>query len=329
MPTHAWANRVCSSVLCVLLLMTVLSACTASGGGGSPPTTIWIVDDISVSTCPLSGEEVERDCTVRAPTDQAPGERLPVIVLLHGFGGTPGGERASGGWDDAVVANRFVLVTPGGQHDGWNAGGCCGLAQSLGIDDVGYLAWLISWVRGLPIVDPGRVGLVGFSNGGMMAQRLACEQADRIAGIATVAGGLPEPLQATCKPARALPVLVIHGTEDPIVPWSGGAVAGFEDFGKVLSARETAKFWAANNRCGDGGVIAAEPDRDPKDGTRVKMEVFASCPAGAAVKLAAVEGGGHTWPGGYQYLPERFIGRTSRDIDANQIIWNFFRRAAR
>ena len=248
----------------------------------------------------------------------------PLLMVLHGSAGS--GEDmmtvTQRGFERLADKEKFVVVYPDALERRWND-------QGGTVDDVGFLLAIVDKLVADGLVDKNRIYVAGISNGGMMAQRLACEQADRIAGIATVAGGLPEPLQATCKPARALPVLVIQGTEDPIVPWSGGAVAGFEDFGKVLSARETAKFWAANNRCGDGGVIAAEPDRDPKDGTRVKMEVFASCPAGAAVKLAAVEGGGHTWPGGYQYLPERFIGRTSQDVDANMLIWDFFKGGVR
>ena len=248
----------------------------------------------------------------------------PLLMVLHGSAGS--GEDmmtvTQRGFERLADKEKFVVVYPDALERRWND-------QGGTVDDVGFLLAIVDKLVADGLVDKNRIYVAGISNGGMMAQRLACEQADRIAGIATVAGGLPEPLQATCKPARALPVLVIQGTEDPIVPWSGGAVAGFEDFGKVLSARETAKFWAANNRCGDGGVIAAEPDRDPKDGTRVKREVFASCPAGAAVKLAAVEGGGHTWPGGYQYLPERFIGRTSQDVDANMLIWDFFKGGVR
>ena len=248
----------------------------------------------------------------------------PLLMVLHGSAGS--GEDmmtvTQRGFERLADKEKFVVVYPDALERRWND-------QGGTVDDVGFLLAIVDKLVADGLVDKNRIYVAGISNGGMMAQRLACEQADRIAGIATVAGGLPEPLQATCKPARALPVLVIQGTEDPIVPWSGGAVAGFEDFGKVLSARETAKFWAANNRCGDGGVIAAEPDRDPKDGTRVKMEVFASCPAGAAVRLAAVEGGGHTWPGGYQYLPERFIGRTSQDVDANSLIWNFFKETGK
>ena len=276
-----------------------------------------------VSETLKSGGDIRNYWLVR-PEGLEKTKPAPLLMVLHGSAGS--GEDmmtvTQRGFERLADKEKFVVVYPDALERRWND-------QGGTVDDVGFLLAIVDKLVADGLVDKNRIYVAGISNGGMMAQRLACEQADRIAGIATVAGGLPEPLQATCKPARALPVLVIHGTEDPIVPWSGGAVAGFEDFGKVLSARETAKFWAANNRCGDGGVIAAEPDRDPKDGTRVKMEVFASCPAGAAVKLAAVEGGGHTWPGGYQYLPERFIGRTSQDVDANMLIWDFFKGGVR
>ena len=277
----------------------------------------------SVSETLKSGGDLRNYWLVR-PEGIEKTKPAPLLMVLHGSAGS--GEDmmtvTRRGFERLADKEKFVVVYPDALERRWND-------QGGTVDDVGFLLAIVDKLVADGLVDKNRIYVAGISNGGMMAQRLACEQADRIAGIATVAGGLPEPLQATCKPARALPVLVIQGTEDPIVPWSGGAVAGFEDFGKVLSARETAKFWAANNRCGDGGVIAAEPDRDPKDGTRVKMEVFASCPAGAAVKLAAVEGGGHTWPGGYQYLPERFIGRTSQDVDANMLIWDFFKDAGK
>ena len=276
-----------------------------------------------VSETLKSGGDIRNYWLVR-PEGLEKTKPAPLLMVLHGSAGS--GEDmmtvTQRGFERLADKEKFVVVYPDALERRWND-------QGGTVDDVGFLLAIVDKLVADGLVDKNRIYVAGISNGGMMAQRLACEQADRIAGIATVAGGLPEPLQATCKPARALPVLVIQGTEDPIVPWSGGAVAGFEDFGKVLSARETAKFWAANNRCGDGGVIAAEPDRDPKDGTRVKMEVFASCPAGAAVKLAAVEGGGHTWPGGYQYLPERFIGRTSQDVDANMLIWDFFKGGVR
>ncbi|MEW6377268.1 MAG: hypothetical protein AB1502_15940 [Thermodesulfobacteriota bacterium] len=91
-------------------------------------------------------------------------------------------------------------------------------------------------------------------------------------------------------------------------------------FGKVLSTSGTVKFWVSRNQCSPSPVISWEPDKDPQDGTRVRREVYGQGREGTEVILYAIEGGGHTWPNGYQYLGERLIGRISLDMDANEVI---------
>lgn len=245
---------------------------------------------------------------------------VPLLFVLHGSAGS--GEVmmtvTQRGFEQIADKEKLIVVYPDAMERRWNE-------QGGTVDDVGFLLALSDKLAAEYPVDMKRVYMAGISNGGMMAQRVACQHPDRVAGIATVAGSMPEALAAKCKPSRPVPVMVIHGTDDPIIPWGGGAVAGFEAFGKVVSAAETAGFWAANNRCRRTAVAVREPDRDPGDGTRIRVELFADCIAGADVSLVAVEGGGHTWPGGYQYMPERFIGKTSRDIDASRMIWDFFR----
>ena len=249
---------------------------------------------------------------------------VPLLFVLHGSAGSGEDMMAvtQRGFERIADKERIVVVYPDALERRWND-------QAGSVDDAGFLLAVVDKLSAAGIVDRKRVYMAGISNGGMMAQRMACEHSDRVAGIATVAGSLPEKLAGTCNPSQPIPVIIIHGTEDPIVPWGGGAVAGFEEFGKVLSARETAGFWAKKNQCRGSALVVPEPERDPKDGTSVRLEIFADCTSNADVSLIAVEGGGHTWPGGYQYLPERFIGRTSRDIDANQMIWGFFRRLPR
>lgn len=124
------------------------------------------------------------------------------------------------------------------------------------------------------------------------------------------------------------------GTKDPFVPWEGGTDPGIwwigkkgeraRSIGDLLPVPEGARFWADANGCPPVPSTAYEPDRDPKDGTRVRRETFGPCHGGSEVVLYAVEGGGHTWPGGWQYLPESMVGPTGRDIDANDVIFRFF-----
>ena len=245
----------------------------------------------------------------------------PLLFVLHGSAGS--GEDmiaiTQHGFEKIADKDKIVVVYPDALERRWND-------QDGTADDAGFLLAIAEKLAAESLIDKKRIFVAGISNGGMMAQRLACEHAERVAGIATVAGTLPEKLASVCKPSRPVPVLVIHGTADPIVPWNGGPVAGFEDFGKVLSVRETVAAWAGHNGCRDAAATATLTDRDPQDGTTIRTERFKDCAPGAAISLIIVEGGGHTWPGGFQYLPERFIGKTSRDIDATQAIWEFFRQ---
>jgi len=121
------------------------------------------------------------------------------------------------------------------------------------------------------------------------------------------------------------------GTEDPLVPWEGGETpdpTGKRMLGEILSVPETIEVLVRHNQCSTSPTGAWEPDRYPQDGTQVRREVYAACKEGTEVVLYAIEGGGHSWPGGYQYLSEQFIGRTCRDIDASDAIWNFFKNHA-
>ena len=245
---------------------------------------------------------------------------LPLIFVLHGSAGS--GEDmmkvTQRGFERLSDRDKFVVVYPNVLGGRWNE-------QDGTTDDAGFFLAVADHLAAQGLVDVKRVYVAGLSNGGMMAQRMACEQSDKVAAIASVAGSMTEKMAIACKPSRAVPVLLIHGTEDPIIPWNGGFIAGFEEYGKVISARETVRFWAEHNKCNGTAVVSPEPDRDPQDGTRVQFEIFAGCSNKSEVTLVAIEGGGHTWPGGYQYMPERFIGRTSKDIDANTVIWNFLR----
>lgn len=299
-------RKVSILVLVIMLLLQVRSVGAAPSG---------------LSVAQLRHGNELRTYWTYLPAGVSANSSVPLLFVLHGSAGS--GEDmiaiTQHGFERIADKEKFVVVYPDALERRWNE-------QDGTADDVGFLLAIADKLAAESLIDKKRIFIAGISNGGMMAQRLACEHADRIAGIATVAGTLPEKLAKVCNPARPVPALVIHGTADPIVPWNGGPVAGFEEFGKVLSARETVAVWAANNRCRGAAVTAASADRDPEDGTRIRTERFTDCAAGVGVSFLIVEGGGHTWPGGFQYLPERFIGRTSHDIGANQIIWDFFRQ---
>lgn len=275
---------------------------------------------------------LERTYREYIPALYSPAKPMPLVLLLHGGGGTSEGmeKLTLGGFHRLSDREGFIVVYPDGIEKHWNDGR--GLeayrAHRENIDDVGFISALIEHLIRTLNVDPNRIYAAGISNGGQFSQRLACELSNRIAAIGVVAIQLPEHLPSSCAPKRPVSVLMMPGTEDPLVPWEGGEI-GFRrgrKFGRVLSVPESLRFWAKQNQCPGSPVVNYEPDRDPKDGTRVRREAYVPCGEGTEVILYAVEGGGHTWPGGDQYLPVRIIGRTSRDIDANEVIWGFLKR---
>lgn len=239
-----------------------------------------------------------------------------------------------GGLDRLAEKEGFLVVYPNGIDRHWNDGRSADetgwKAQGENVDDVGFISALIDELVRTRNADPRRVYVTGVSNGGQMAHRLACELADKVAAIAPVIAQMPAHFAPRCKPARPVSVLMMPGTDDPLIPWEGGTIRlGRQTFGKALSVRETVKFWTRHNGCPETPEVSSEPDRDPADGMRVRKEAYKGCRERTSVVLYAIEGGGHTWPGGYQYLPESIVGKINRDIDAAEAIWEFFRKQER
>ena len=313
---------VISLALASPLFLPGASASAPGDGSGSTPGSI------------IAGG-LERTFRLYIPPSHDRSRPAPLIIALHGGGGTGAAmERLTvGGLNRLAARDGFVVVYPNGVDRHWNDGRGISdyRAHREDIDDVGFIAALIDHLVQTQGIDRSRVYATGISNGGLFSQRLARELAQRITAIGVVAISMSDKIALMRAPARPVSVLLMPGTEDPLVPWAGGDI-GFpgatRKVGKVLSVAESVAAWVALNRCTPPPSASWEPDRDPNDGTRVRREAYGPCRDGTEVVLLAVEGGGHTWPGGWQYFPERVIGRTSRDIDANEVIWSFFKRHA-
>lgn len=263
----------------------------------------------------ITVDGLERTYEFYAPPSIKSGQPAALVIVLHGGGGRGRGIRTMTQFNPLADEKGFYVAYPDGLNRQWNDSRefIQGRTQA---DDVAFIKALITTLKQQYPIN--RVFMTGMSNGGMMTYRLACELSDLITAAAPVAGNLVKDYD--CKPSRPVPLLAINGTADPLVPYNGGVVA--REHGEVLSTEDTMTFWASNNGCTGTPSEEALPDTDPNDGTRVYKRTYPDC--AAPLMLYRIEKGGHTWPGGRQYLPKRLIGPVNRDIDATRLIWDFF-----
>jgi len=254
-------------------------------------------------------------------------DEQPLVFALHGGGGNSDNMIALtlGGFNTLSDGEGFIVVYPEGYDKHWNDGR--GIQDYTShrdnIDDVGFFSAMIDYFDGRLNIDRKRVYATGISNGSFMSHRLGIESPDRFAAVAPVVGQLTENL-SLLTPMGPIPVCIIVGIDDPIIPSTGGdiTILNASGMGRVISAADTVNYWVSNNGCDPTPVVTWLPDVDPADGTLVRREKYVN---GTEVVYYAVEGGGHTWPGGWQYLGEWLVGKTCRDMDANTVIWNFFK----
>ncbi|HXW56153.1 MAG TPA: PHB depolymerase family esterase [Candidatus Cybelea sp.] len=263
-----------------------------------------------------------RNFYVHLPKYYSTSNRWPLVFVIHGRTGTgPGMERIAY-FDSFADRNGIIAIYPNGVSRSWADGRGDSPAERDGVDDIAFFSAMLDKLESTYSVDTSRVYASGLSNGGFMSYRLACELSARIAAVAPVGATFSATLSENCHPSRPVSVLEINGTEDPLVPYDGGQVRHGSS-GRILSARDSVAYWARIDGC------PATPVRDSfhgesSGGFETRHEIYSGCRDNVEVALYSVVGGGHTWPGGRQYLPALIIGKTSRDFDANDIIWKFF-----
>ena len=259
---------------------------------------------------------VERSYFVFVPSRYRAGTPAPLVLVFHGAGGRGHRMAPHTGFSRLAEREGFVAVYPDGLGRRWNDG----RGVAAGHDDVGFVRALLDTLGRALTLDSTRVYATGISNGAMFSYRLACDLPGVFAAIATVAGAMPGGLAEGCATTKPVSVLAIQGTRDPLLPYQGGMAGGR---GSVLSATESVAFWARVDGCGATPASAPGIDR-VRDGTRVELTTYPGCRDGRGVALYTVDGGGHTWPGGPAV--GRSVGRVSRELDATEVIWEFFAR---
>lgn len=235
-----------------------------------------------------------RPYEVFAPSSYDEATPMPLVVLLHGFGASGDIQEAYFQFQPLAEERGFLYVHPDGTlnqigRQFWNAtDACCGFQTE--VDDSAYLLALIEQVQADYNVDPKRIYLAGHSNGGFMSYRMACDHADKIAAIASLAGATFADVE-DCDPSEPVSVLQIHGTADETIPYLGGNILGNDH----PSAQTTVDTWAGYNECAATTVdTPAALDMDANlVGAETSTEVFEDCPTGIDVELWTIDGGAH------------------------------------
>jgi polyhydroxybutyrate depolymerase len=230
-----------------------------------------------------------------------------LLIVLHGVNGRGANMRAMG-FEPAAAANGTVVVYPDAIGGSWNDGriGMEPMQPGMVTDDVAFLRALVDEMVSRAGVDETRVAVAGFSNGAMMAGRAACDMADRIRGVAMVGGTAGQNYSQVCLHNRSMPIVEVHGTSDPIVPYLGGKVADNQGHkrGTVLSVVDFVSFWSGTCHCSgthETAIKAALP---------VTMVEAQSCTPGSPVVHYRVTGGAHEW--------FRIQG-----FDTTKVVWDF------
>jgi polyhydroxybutyrate depolymerase len=233
--------------------------------------------------------------SIEVPSTIRPGERRPLLVLLHGLGASGKALLEVAPFRALAARRRFSLVAPDGATDSkgrrfWNASGACCDFDKTGTPHVAELRALLESAVESPAVDPKRVFVLGYSNGGFMAHRLACE-VPGIAGIVSIAGAGPSEGEP-CAPPAPVAVLQIHGDADQVIRYEGGRALGRADLTPHPSALETVSAWAARDGCKGKPAGASAIDLDDKiDGAETLVTRFPGCTR--PVELWTVRGAGH------------------------------------
>lgn len=264
----------------------------------------------------------QRTFLVYTPKAGGRSDRLPILLMLHGGLGNGSHAVRQTGLADYVDRVGMLAVFPdfGGQQ--WNDGR---ETTEDGVDNVAFLRSVIAKTAQTWGGDPSRVYVAGGSNGGMMAQRMACEAADAITAVGIVIANMPQRLAQRCRPSRPLPVLMINATQDPIMPWNGGEIASSQMLGAggtVVSTLDTFKLWSTLDGC-------PGPRVSNLAGIPVRRYSATGCRLDSQVVLYEIDGGGHGWPGGrYAQGPfaREILGDVNNDINASQLLVQFFKQ---
>ena len=235
-----------------------------------------------------------RPATVHVPPSYVPSHPVPLVILLHGYGASGAIEEAYMNLTPLSDERGFLYAYPDGTPDldgnrFWNATDACCNFFDARVDDSVYLTEVILDIEARYSILPRQVFIIGHSNGAFMAYRMACDHADLVSGIVSLAGAMWEDA-ASCQPSQPVSILEIHGTDDPLVPFDGGSLLGRA----FPSTATTVSDWLAFDGCSDGGTSLPNLDLDSKlSGAETTVTRYGECKPRISAELWTIVGGGH------------------------------------
>jgi polyhydroxybutyrate depolymerase len=249
------------------------------------------------------------------PKSYDPAKPAPLVISLHALGVWPAAQQDITHWNKLADMYGFIVVYPSGTGVPklWRMRTEPDSKNNV-MKDVRFISDLIDKLEANYNIDPARIYANGFSNGGGMAFVLSCRLSQRIAAVGAVSAAEVLPW-SWCGEARPLPMIAFHGTADTIVPYGGGPSKFFKIPFPALPS--WAASWAQRNQC----------KREPtllRITANVTRLAYTDCAENADVVLYTINRGGHSWPGG-KPVPVWMFGPTTGEIDATQLMWDFFR----
>jgi len=242
-------------------------------------------------------------------------QSFPVVFNLHGGGMTMTEQMFYSGMNKTAEKYGFIVVYPQGIRQDWNVG--FDMSYQNGSADIGFINALLDHLLKEYRINPSQVYATGLSRGGFFCHRLAAELPERFAAIASVGGPLPDSVAYFHKKQVPVSVLMIHGNEDQIVKYDGKDSA-------YLSAPATYAYWRKHNGLSNAKESSRIIDQNRTDSTVVR--ILETSTKNVSVSLVSIIGGGHTWPGSHPFNIGFNLGKTSQEIDINEVIWKFFSR---
>lgn len=243
------------------------------------------------------------------PTTWTPSQQLPLLVVLHGLTQTGGGVMDITQFNQLAESNNFIVCYPNGLNNAWNANMNVTVSTA---DDKGFIETLVHYFQTNFNTNPQKQYLCGFSNGGFMSHKMACESSICFAAIATVSGNMSDTTYANCNPQYSLAVLHIHGTSDAIVPYNGGSATG-------VSVDQTMQKWSTFLSCSPSPTSVSMPNTSLTDLSSPERISYSNCTS--PLELIKITGGGHQWPGISTLVGG--AGIINMDFYSPQIIWDF------